>query len=168
MLKNFKISAIKKSEIPEMCKIHKESWIATYGQPEYDLTEQDILTKDFDSPAKINKWKKSLENDSYKIWVAKADNKIVGFCGARRGDEENDFSIIYILRSHQHLGIGKAFAQEVFKWLKEDRPITVEVAVKNAQAINFYKKLGFTEIGLIDPTILVNGKRIEIIKMIKH
>lgn len=165
MLKDFKICTIKKSEIPKMCAIHKRVWLNTYDTPQYNLDQTDILSKDFDSPIKINKWKATLESDSYKIWVAKINQEIVGFCGGRKGDSENDFSIIYILPEYQHLGIGRSFAEKILAWLK-DKPITVEVAQKNSQAIKFYKKLGFQDFGFAEPTILKSGKRIKIKKMI--
>ena len=162
---DIKISVAKISDIPEMCQVHKRVWLDTYTAKVCGLCQTDILNKDFDSPKKIGKWKYSLEDANYRIWVAKAGNKIVGFCGGRIGDHENDFSVIYILPDFQHMGIGKKFAQKVLKWFGSSKPTAVEVAKCNEKAINFYKKLGFSEPKPIDPTILTNGKRIEIVKM---
>ena len=163
-----KIVQAKKSDIPDMCQVHKTVWLNTYATDSFGLSPSDILTKDFDSLAKIQKWQNLLEDYNYKLWLAKVDHQIVGFCGARRGDHENDFSVVYILPEFQRRGIGQKFAQKVLAWFGTEKPVKVEVASKNLTAIDFYHKLGFTDIQSGDPVLLTNGKKIDITKMYKQ
>lgn len=165
MLKDIKIQKIKKQEIPAMCEVHKISWLATYTPEIYGLNEKEILAKDFDSPIKVNKWKSSIESDTYRLWVAKDGDKIVGFCGGRKGDNENDFSVVYILPAYQRMGIGRRFADEILKWFGKEKNIVVEVATKNTQAICFYQKIGFGDLQVSDAVILPFGSRIETVKL---
>lgn len=148
-----------------MCEVHKVSWLATYTAEIYGLNEKEILAKDFDSPQKINKWKTSVQSDTYRIWIAKDGEKIVGFAGGRKGDNENDFSVVYILPEYQRMGIGKRFAQEILKWFGKEKDIVVEVAAKNSQAINFYQKIGFGDLQKSEAIILPFGSKIETIKL---
>jgi guanylate kinase len=167
-ISNIRIVEAKAADIPEMCAIHKQIWLTTYAGDACGLSEADVLSKDFDSPIKINKWQSSLDDDNYKLWLAKDDRKIVGFCGAKKGEHENDFSVVYILPEYQRKGIGQAFAQKVFNWLGFEKPIMIELASCNKPALQFYEKLGFTDPQIVEPLILNSGKQIEIIKMIKR
>lgn len=167
-ISNIRIVEAETQDIPEMCAIHKQIWLATYTGDSCGLSEADILSKDFDSPAKINKWQSSLDDENYKLWLAKDGTKIVGFCGAKKGEHENDFSVVYILPNYQRKGIGQAFATKVFAWLGTEKPIQIELANCNKPALNFYEKLGFKDPKVAEPLILNNGKQIEIIKLTKR
>ena len=165
MLADFKITTATKKDIPEICRVHKTAWLATYATDIFGLSQSDILTKDFDSPAKINNWHDSLDDDNFKLWVATIDKQIIGFCGGKKLNSHNDFSVVYILPEHQRKGIGKALAKAALNWLIEDKPLKVEVAKENKNAISFYKSLGFGKELPSNPVILTNGKKIDIIKM---
>ena len=167
-ISSIRIAEAQARDIPEMCAIHKQIWLATYAGEACGLSEADILSKDFDSPVKINKWQNSLDDENYKLWLAKDGTKIVGFCGAKKGERENDFSVVYILPDYQRKGIGQAFAQKVFDWLGTEKPIQIELASCNKPALNFYEKLGFTNQKVTEPLILNSGKQIEIIKLTKR
>lgn len=162
---NIKIVEAEALDIPEMCAIHKQIWLATYAGDACGLSESDILSKDFDSPMKINKWQSSLDDENYKLWLAKDNDKIVGFAGAKKGEHENDFSVVYILPEYQRKGIGQTFARKVFAWLGTEKPIQIELANCNKSALKFYEKLGFTNPKITEPLILKSGKQIEIIKL---
>lgn len=167
-ISNIDITEAKPDDIAEMCSVHKTAWLSTYAGDNCGLSENDVLSKDFDSPIKIKKWQDSLDDDNYKLWLAKDKEKIVGFAGAKKGEHENDFSVVYILPEYQRKGIGQAFAAKVFTWLGSEKPIKIELASCNKQAMNFYEKLGFTDPKTIEPLILNNGKKVEIIKMTKR
>ncbi|MEI6040119.1 MAG: GNAT family N-acetyltransferase [Candidatus Berkelbacteria bacterium] len=167
-ISSIKIVEAQAQDIPEICSVHKIVWLSTYTGEDYGLNESDILSKDFDSPIKINKWRSTLEDENYKLWLAKDGTKIVGFGGAKKGEHENDFSVIYILPEYQRKGIGQAFANKVFAWLGIDKPIQVELISCNKQALVFYEKLGFTDPRITEPLMFNNGKKVELIKMTKR
>jgi ribosomal protein S18 acetylase RimI-like enzyme len=153
--------------------VQKKTWLATYPNEEFGITEQDILSKDWDSPDRLARWQKTIaeEGDANRLWIAKEDEKIVGFCSAQRGDVQNRIGAIYILPEYQGQGVGKKLLEKAFNWLGDEKDATLEVAKYNTNAIEFYKKFGFegeSEIAPSPASQLPSGKLIPGIEMVKH
>jgi len=124
----------------------KKSWLDTYLNKEYDITIEDLLSKDYDSDKKLNQWRETiLTNGSGEkyICVAKDDDEVVGFCMAEKGERVDRIKTIYVLPPYKKLGIGSRMLTECMNWLGKNKNIYLEVASYNEGAINFYKKHGF-------------------------
>jgi GNAT superfamily N-acetyltransferase len=64
-----------------------------------------------------------------------------------RNEADTALRTIYVLPSFHRKGIGTKLWQEVKKFAIPGKDITVNVAVYNQKAINFYKKIGFEDTG---------------------
>jgi len=79
--------------------------------------------------------------------VAKENGNVVGVCRVIRRDDKDVMEAIYVLPEYQHLGIGRAIWRELEKLLDPNRKIIVQVATYNKDAIEFYKRCGFSDTG---------------------
>lgn len=160
-----KIRAAVQKDIPEICYVNKTSWLKTYSNEELGITQQDLLDVDYNSDKKVNFWKRIIDSDSWRVWVATVGNKIIAVCTSEKGIDENYFSSIYILPEYQNQGIGKEMAKRVFEWLGDKKPISLTCAKYNQTALSFYGKLGFDNQIDIEDHILPNGKKFPVVKL---
>lgn len=106
----------------------------------------------------IDEYKSDIEwfikNDSNKVFVALVDNKVVGYVTAQlvyfyksyyNMDSHCSIEDIMIDNDYRHLGIGKAFIEEVKVWSQSEGIKTIQLHVfsKNEKALNFFEKQGF-------------------------
>lgn len=75
------------SDAETLSGIHRDVWITTYVNEQYGITKEDILEKGMGSPAHVAKWVKTIEEPNTKTFVVKVEGNIVGFCFAKK--EEN-------------------------------------------------------------------------------
>lgn len=153
-------------DISQICKVCKESWLNTYPNPEFGINMTDILDKDFDSSERKESWKERISKQDAHVWIAEANEDVVGFCEVKLSNDKSILQAIYIHPKYQGLGIGTNFLLTAFDWLPQEKPIELQVATYNAQAISFYKKHGFKKIAeKCEPYLLPNGKKIPLLKM---
>lgn len=140
--------------------IHKNAWLATYPSRKFHITKRDILSKDFDSLEKINRWEDRIRNNKVEsyLFVAKVNGTIVGYCSPKKESVYNRIGSIYILPEYQNMGIGGKMIRKAIKWLGTDKRICLKVAAYNKNAISFYEKHGFVSTGVTDPIELPSGK----------
>lgn len=95
-----------------------------------------------------------FRRDVAGIFVAKSEGTIVGFVASdgnwyskREGKVVGAIHELVVLPDYRNLGVGKSLINKALEYFKERGIDTVELWVgdENLQAINFYKKLGFTE-----------------------
>lgn len=149
--------------------VQKAGWIATYPDPSVGLTREDIEAKVFDSEEQLQKWEKAIEeqNDNNKrIWVARQNEKIVGYSVGVKEDEKNELKAIYVLPEYHGAGVGKPLMESALQWLEKEKDVVVWVFTHNSRAISFYRKHGFAESGKTS-TWPVNGKDIPDLEMIR-
>ena len=72
-------------------------------------------------------------------------------CPARKQEGKGVIGAIYVLSEAQGKGVGRKLIDKAVEFLGRDRPITLEVASYNENAIAFYKHLGFEENGNLEP-----------------
>ena len=82
---------------------------------------------------------------SVRIWKIEED-KITGFMSFYQVIDEVEIIKIGIIKSYQRNGYGSYLIKELKKL--NIKKIFLEVSIENVQAINFYLKNGFQEIGL--------------------
>lgn len=133
-------------------ELHKITWLDTYPNNEAGITFEDIKDRfindeTLEGRQKIEAKKEKYFDKNQRIWVAEKDGKIIGSCGAEKGQENNRVSAIYVLPDYQGKGTGSKLRAEALKWLGSEKDTYINVVGYNIKAINFYKKYGFAETG---------------------
>ncbi len=147
---NFQISSAKISDVEEIFNVKLASWISTYAKS--PITKEDIEGRIASNKQRqIENFKKMIsekriEDTEYPggIYIAKVEDKIVGYITPMIHNGQNRVGAIYILQQYQGVGIGKALMKKVLE-LFENGEIFLHVQKENRSAINFYKSLGFTQ-----------------------
>jgi len=150
-------------------QIQKDGWLTTYVNDELGITEADILSKDFDSEDRVNRWKEAINKPDTATFVAKDGGIPVGFCFVKKGDEFNQLGALYVLSTARGKGIGTKLTEQALAYLGNEKPVHLEVVSYNDNAISFYESFGFERAEEIDnPTsgTLPSGVQIPEIKMI--
>lgn len=161
-LKNGDSSAIirqaKKSDAVEILecvnKFGSESDFLTFGSGEFVMSveqEEDHLDNI------------SRQNNAIYL-VAEIDSKIIGtlsFSGGRRPRIAHIGEIsVSVLKEYWGNGIGTELVKYFIEWCRQSkiiRKINLIVRNDNYSAIHVYKKLGFTEEGVITRELQING-----------
>lgn len=150
--------------------IQTQTWLDSYSNPARGILREDIEEKirEWDTKGDERIASKIQESNS-RTWVAKDQDRIVGFAGALKTDQENKVEALHILPKYQNLGIGTALLEKVLDWLGDSKKVTLEVVAYNTRAQKLYKKFGFSIVGeaLDDPIVMPSGKRIPKVLMIR-
>lgn len=171
---SIQIETAKPEDALGIAQIQEETWLATYPNEEFGVTEEDIRSKKFLSEEKVQRWVESIEKQNLgdnRTLVAKEGDKILGFCVVFKDKEFNVVSALYISPNRQGEGLGKRLLEEGLNWLGDEKDIILDVASYNTQAIEFYKRMGFEIWKEEDPplaTKLPSGGTIPGIEMIKR
>ncbi len=125
--------------------IHVASWRETYAG---------IVPDDYLSTLSIDRreemWRKIVEQGAAGIFVASSDDgELLGFgsCGKQRSPElpyVGEFQAIYVLRSAQRRGLGRALMAAMSQHLMENKMSSAALWVvrENLAACRFYEALG--------------------------
>jgi diamine N-acetyltransferase len=140
---NVSVRCWTRADLPTIQRLLLETWLDAYGSfiPREDLVG--YLNTQY-SPAKLE----TLFSDpDVTGLVAEVDGAVVGYAKLYHARVEQRFYVhqLYILPARQGLGLGHrlmARAEERARELVADR-IWLGVMVKNAQAVAWYKKMGF-------------------------
>ncbi len=153
-------------------KIQAEVWLQTYPNEALGITKEDILAKNLANPLRAERWRKTIESTDkgYRVWVAKDGGDVIGYCLAKRGEQENYVDALYLLAEYQGKGVAQQLMAEAFAWLGSAKPIGLGVVTYNARAIAFYRKLGFRESTESPEPVppLPSGRILPVVKMIKR
>jgi ribosomal protein S18 acetylase RimI-like enzyme len=138
-------------DIEEIQEVFYKTWLATYPNDEIGITSDDIEEKFKDRLTEQSIQKRSddiFDNSEKKLYlVAKDGLTVVGVCKAIKDENGGQLQAIYVLPDYQEKGIGRMLWAGVERFFDDNKDIVVQVATYNAQAINFYKKLGFVDTG---------------------
>jgi ribosomal protein S18 acetylase RimI-like enzyme len=168
-MKEIFISRATSEDAKAIPQIQKDGWLSTYVNDELGITKADVLSKDFDSEDRVNRWKEAISKPDTATFVAKDGGIPVGFCFVKKGDEFNQLGALYVLSTVQGKGIGTKLTEQALAYLGNEKPIHLEVVSYNDNAISFYESFGFERAEEIDnPTsgTLPSGVQIPEIKMI--
>lgn len=131
------------SDAEQIAYVNYHSWLDTYT----GIIEQSFLDT-LSISAYTKKWERILNPENVKSFtiVAIADEKIVGYASGMPvlepfQDFDGYLGSLYLLKSHHHLGIGKAlFFQTVVELNKRGfKSICLHVLAQNP-ALQFYQK----------------------------
>lgn len=124
---------------------------------------KNCLLTDFDDFWSYNTLKQDLQSNMSKYFVAKKNNKIVGFAGILPIIDEVNIMNIVVKKNKRNLGIGSLLLENIIEFSKKYAYITLEVNENNIAAIKLYKKYGFKQVGLrkkyyngVDNAIIMN------------
>lgn len=98
------------------------------------------------------------------LLVAEADDKIVGYIQAQRGDfkriSHSAYIVVGILKDYRGNGIGREFFKQLDSWAEKAKITRLELTVicENEVAKNLYKRNGFEIEGIKRNSILADGK----------
>ncbi|MEI7777703.1 MAG: GNAT family N-acetyltransferase [bacterium] len=104
------------------------------------------------------------------LFVAKDESgNIVGCCFAERRQDINKIEAVYVSKEFQGTGLSRKLFDEAYRLLNPNNNTTLDVFSLNSKAVNFYKKLGFSETGkkfFDEKYIGSTGKSLEITEMV--
>ncbi len=123
--------------------VHYRSWIETYTGI-FDSKVMDHLS--------LERSVAIARDHPENTYVALYDGVIVGFsCYLEARDDDlhdaGEVMALYVLKSQQGLGIGKALMKNALTALKGYDTIVIWVLESNLQAIGFYRHIGFSTDG---------------------
>ena len=121
-----------------------------------DIT-QAYITEYIDKTFTIPKLSKELTREDSLFYLLYVDKKLVGYTKLNKYEAQLDIKSpksleiekIYILKYYQSKGLGKILLNEIIRIAKNDNKefIWSGVLEKNKNAISFYNKNGFKQIG---------------------
>ena len=125
--------------------IKQITWLTSYTNEEYGITEADVKSKEFECEKLIHNRVQHLEADrtANQTWVAREKAEIAGYCRAVKGDEFNEIVTLYLLPKWQSKGVGSRLLRRALEWLGDDKDVVLGVVQYNENAIRFYEKFGF-------------------------
>jgi ribosomal protein S18 acetylase RimI-like enzyme len=141
------ISLVRTAELDDaaaIARVHVESWRSTY---------RGVLPDDFldslNAPRYAERWRRSLEDEGTRVYVAEDGHEVVAFasCGRERAGEDayrGELYAIYVLQGAQRRGHGKSLVRAAVGGLRELdlHDMIVWVLRENAGARKFYERLG--------------------------
>lgn len=116
-----------------------------------DLTQiSDTLHSDFDEFWSYATLKSELNADNSNYFVAKLNEKVVGFAGIKNMVDESDIMNIVVKKDFRNQGIGSFLLKHLIDFSKKHNIVSImlEVMEENYPAIHLYKNFGFQQIGL--------------------
>ena len=111
-----------------------------------ELAELDILC--FAVPWSEKSFQEEAGNGLAKYFVAKEDDKIVGYGGIWLVSGEGQITNIAVHPDMRKKGIASAILEELIKCAKGCEQIFLEVRESNVAAISLYEKNGFKNCGV--------------------
>jgi ribosomal protein S18 acetylase RimI-like enzyme len=131
------------ADLPTIHQLLLETWLDAYGS----FIPREDLAGYLDAQYSQAKLEALFEDPDVTGLVAEADGAVAGYAKVYHARAEQRFYVhqLYILPAKQGLGFGHrlmACAEERARELGADR-IWLGVMVKNAQAVAWYKKMGY-------------------------
>lgn len=108
-----------------------------------------------------------LACDNATILVAEIDGELVGVVTANGGEYRRNHSTAYVVAGVRQAWAGQGVGTRLFaaldEWARRSRIHRLELTVMthNRRAIALYKKMGYTVEGLLQDTLLVDGRWVD-------
>lgn len=96
--------------------------------------------------------------DNHPLWVAEVDAKAVGYASLSTFNPKQAYAStvelsVYVDVSHRGQGIGRALAQAMIDWARDDartHRIVSLVTTENTASMHLHERLGFRHVGTLD------------------
>lgn len=110
----------------------------------------EISNLSFSTPWSRLSYEQELNNSLAKYFVAKIDNKVIGFIGTWIIVDESHITNVAVHPNYRKLGIGSKLIESMLNYCKEKNctAYTLEVRESNKTAISAYEKHGFIVDGI--------------------
>jgi GNAT superfamily N-acetyltransferase len=157
-------------------EVQRDTWLHTYANESTGITPDDI-TWYFDSFKKafseIALKRTATELQEQKpneaAFVAKDNERIVGYVWAMTYPTHNELGALYVLPSHHGQRVGFDLWNQARSFFDPALPTMVTVNKDNAPAITFYGRLGFkpTDEEVSSGLVFPSGATFQEIKMVR-
>jgi ribosomal protein S18 acetylase RimI-like enzyme len=132
-----------------LAELGTATFIESFGQLYVPRDLQAFL----DESHSFGAYTKVLANPDYALWIAERDGRAIGYaqaghCGLPHAEvkpEDGELKRLYLLKSEQNGGAGRALMDAAMAWLLHDGPRTLWLSVwsENFGAQRFYGRYGF-------------------------
>ncbi|HLL60082.1 MAG TPA: GNAT family N-acetyltransferase [Candidatus Nitrosocosmicus sp.] len=129
-------------DIDSIIAVERSAWFSTYPSEEAEITREDVVARF--SPEFISQRKEEIGREimeGHRYMIVTKDNITVGYSHGLKLEEYNDLVEVYVTELSQ--GIGKMLIRDLFNWFGDHKPIRLEVATYNKNAIDVYEHYGF-------------------------
>jgi ribosomal protein S18 acetylase RimI-like enzyme len=130
-------------------ELARKTFVETYGESGNEEDVQNYIDEKF----AFSKVEQELNHEEIKFFIARADERTVGFTkirSDRKGKNLNDkkcleIERIYVLKEYQGFHVGKELMNTIKQIAREEgfETIWLQVWQKNTKAVQFYQKAGF-------------------------
>ena len=161
------LSNLKLQNILNCSKIETDEILKFRNEKEI---RKNMFTQHIISKKEHLEWLKKLKiNNSVKNLIVFKNNEVIGFFGISKiFKQESAYWAFYISKEFRKIGIGISLEylaiEYLFKRLRLKK-IFCEVLLSNPDVINLHKKFGFTLTNKNNYTILINKKKIKLVKL---
>jgi ribosomal protein S18 acetylase RimI-like enzyme len=122
----------------EIFFVQRQTWHESYIDR---ISHEEIEKRFCDAPKRIEQVREKIEDGKkFKFFIARDDDKIVGFISLSR-DPHAEVDSLYVLQSHQGLGLGRKLLEAGLGWFDPNELIELETSDDSVQ--KFYEKFGF-------------------------
>ena len=110
----------------------------------------EVSNLSFSSPWSRSSYEQELSNSLAKYFVAKIDDKVIGFIGTWIIVDESHITNVAVHPDYRKLGIGSMLIEAMIDYCEEKKcaAYTLEVRSSNKPAISLYEKHGFNVDGI--------------------
>jgi ribosomal protein S18 acetylase RimI-like enzyme len=132
-----------------LAELGGSTFIESFGHL-YESADLQAFLDESHAPAA---YAKALANPDYALWIAERDGHAIGYaqagpCGLPHADVrpgDGELKRLYLRRSEQNSGVGRALMDAAMAWLERDGPRTLWISVwsENLGAQRFYGRHGF-------------------------
>lgn len=161
---NHTISQVTENQLETLQHIAQKTFIDTFGH-QNDEADMKVYLKEAFSLSNI---KKEFYNPHSQFYFLRIDDQVAGYSklntkdaqSENKGDDNIEIERIYLEKSFQGKGLGKALMVHAIETAKEKgmNYIWLGVWEKNQKAIDFYKKFGFV---IFDDHYFTLGKDVQ-------
>lgn len=112
-----------------------------------------------------------LRSPNSLLWVAEAEDRIVGYLEATGGkvrrNQHTVYIVIGILETHTGFGLGRRLFDELFGWAARRQILRAELTVQapNQRAYRLYRSVGFKLEGIMRGALIVEGEPVDLYQM---
>lgn len=137
---------IRKADIKDVDSLYKLGIEFTKFNADTSKNHDEFFHKNWETDFYIQSVD-ALKKDNHVIYIASVDNADVGYVHCYVCDDCSYCILdeLFVQSEYRHFKIGKLFVDKFVEWsLHYNLPLRVEVFTWNTNAIEFYKKMGFT------------------------
>lgn len=145
------ISNAQVDDAEEINRMMRATWLATYPNESAGITVDDIEDrfKDLGTPERIEKSRQNFQHipENESRLVARVNGVVAGIARIVREEERNKLLSLYVHPDYQGKGIGSALLAAADASADPLKDTYLDVAEYNENAIEFYRRHGFSETG---------------------